>query len=454
MVTVQGNKTKRLRRRRGTRGSTSPYIIFGAKSTLCLAIFVIIYAIFMLCLQPTLKDEEKVEKFKKVKEKIIRKKEAFVGNVKSEGKAWKEEIKMVRGKNRGGIESELLDKAWEKFKKNKRGSRGDVNAGVEAVDSPKEEKYDIDNAANDVEEKQKETSDGFMVLGMHRSGTSMLSGLLVEGFGYTVGGPLIPPGFDNEKGFFELLPAVLQNDVWMYDQRINWAANVGKYDFEHALEATKKGDVETVRLTNALKVLNNPKNTPWLQKDPRMCITLKTWLPYLNTKPAILFTYRHPLEVAMSLHKREAGFTITRGLRLWMLYNIGAVQNSADLCRVYSSNTAVLANPMKEINRIVDELTSKCGLVPSPSKITKEIIDGFVDPELQHNKKELDAKQKNRKVLVKHGDCEVREFDSLLKITDVSNKEREMKMYLMAMKVYCDFESGEAYKSDYEWPEF
>ena len=29
---------------------------------------------------------------------------------------------------------------------------------------------------------------GFMVLGMHRSGTSMLSGLLVEGFGYDTGG--------------------------------------------------------------------------------------------------------------------------------------------------------------------------------------------------------------------------------------------------------------------------
>ena len=32
---------------------------------------------------------------------------------------------------------------------------------------------------------------GFMVLGMHRSGTSMLSGLLVKGFGYETGGPLI-----------------------------------------------------------------------------------------------------------------------------------------------------------------------------------------------------------------------------------------------------------------------
>ena len=38
---------------------------------------------------------------------------------------------------------------------------------------------------------QKGRVSGFMVLGMHRSGTSMLSGLLVKGFGYETGGPLI-----------------------------------------------------------------------------------------------------------------------------------------------------------------------------------------------------------------------------------------------------------------------
>ena len=30
--------------------------------------------------------------------------------------------------------------------------------------------------------------------------------------------------------------------------------------------------------------------------------------------------------------------------------------------------------------------------------------------------------------------------------------ERETKMYLKAMKVYCDLKSGEAYKEGYEWP--
>merc|ERR1712084_132883 len=45
--------------------------------------------------------------------------------------------------------------------------------------------------------------DGVIVLGMHRSGTSMLSGLLVKGLGYKTGGPLISQRFDNKKGFFE-----------------------------------------------------------------------------------------------------------------------------------------------------------------------------------------------------------------------------------------------------------
>ena len=40
---------------------------------------------------------------------------------------------------------------------------------------------------------------GVIVLGMHRSGTSMLSGVLVEGFGYEAGGPLIEPRRFNEK---------------------------------------------------------------------------------------------------------------------------------------------------------------------------------------------------------------------------------------------------------------
>jgi hypothetical protein len=77
---------------------------------------------------------------------------------------------------------------------------------------------------------------GVVILGMHRSGTSMLTGLLVEGFGFHVGQPLIEAAFDNEKGFYELLPVVLQNDAFMSDQGIDWSYNVIYYNLNKLLK--------------------------------------------------------------------------------------------------------------------------------------------------------------------------------------------------------------------------
>ena len=167
-----------------------------------------------------------------------------------------------------------------------------------------------------------------MVLGMHRSGTSMLSGLLVQGFGYKVGKPLIGAGPANPKGFFELVPAVLQNDVFLRKQNAGWSYGVLKYDNNKAITQYENGQVEFKRGAKALEFLNSAKNVPWLEKDPRMCITLPTWLHLLNTEPAIVFTYRHPLEVAMSLKKREKNFGLEHALRIWSAYNMRAIQNS------------------------------------------------------------------------------------------------------------------------------
>ena len=55
---------------------------------------------------------------------------------------------------------------------------------------------------------------GLIVLGMHRSGTSVLGGLINK-MGLKTGGPLIKPGEDNSKGFFERIDVVLQNDYLM-----------------------------------------------------------------------------------------------------------------------------------------------------------------------------------------------------------------------------------------------
>ena len=50
------------------------------------------------------------------------------------------------------------------------------------------------------------------------------------------------------------------------------------------------------------------------------------------------------------------------------------------------------------------------------------------------------------------GKCKVYGFESQEEEGGEEWK-REHKLYGMAMKIYCDFQSGKAYEDDYEWPE-
>jgi hypothetical protein len=298
---------------------------------------------------------------------------------------------------------------------------------------------------------QNNKRNGVVVLGMHRSGTSMLSGLLVDGCGYHVGAPLIRAGPANPKGFFELLPVVLQNDEFMKKQRVGWNLRVLHYNNEKAMEHKKSGQVDFSKGNRALQFLNNPNNVPWLQKDPRMCITLPTWLNFFNTEPAIVFTYRHPLEVALSLKKRETNFGLEHALRLWIAYNMRAIQHSQGLCRVLTSNNAILRDPLNEVQRISDELVNKCSVPAPPRRLAQEIVNEFVDPELQQQKRKREAPAMERDVILDYNGCKVYDYNSLHR-NGTRQNDREMNMYKKAMKIYCDLESGKAYEDDYQWP--
>eukprot|EP00985_Skeletonema_marinoi_P001657 scaffold668_cov124-Skeletonema_marinoi.AAC.4 len=331
----------------------------------------------------------------------------------------------------------------------------DQAVGIEETNDEEGEDDDDEVDAMDSNNGNGNKRPGFIVLGMHRSGTSMLSGLLVEGFGYETGGPLIMPNFDNEKGFYERIDVVLQNDAFFAAQGMGWSYNVLKYDSEKALRDKLQGMINFDEGKRALQFLNNHHKTlPYLQKDPRMCIALPTWLKLLDDEPAIVFTYRHPLEVAMSLKKRESSITLEHGLRLWIVYNMRAIQNSARLCRVFSTNEAVMTDPAREVQRIKNQLTDTCNVIPPPkSLMPQEVVDSFIDPNLQHNSKERRNEEKTSSILKDFGDgCVAKEFDREYK-KGSDNYEAETQIFLMAMQIFCDFENGKAYEADYEWPD-
>ena len=321
-----------------------------------------------------------------------------------------------------------------------------------------------------IKENEGKTSPGVFVLGMHRSGTSMLSGLLVEGFRYDMGDDIMKPSFDNEKGFYENNNVVNQNDEFLLMQGASWSSNVVGFNPDEALEQKAKGKLKFGDGKQALRFLNKYKFSPYLLKDPRLCITLPIWLKLVEEEPAIVFTYRHPLEVAMSLKSRGEEFhrqkverkenttvhnideiTMEKGLLLWVTYNVRALQYSLGLCRVYTSNEAVYGDPQVELQRINDELMTKCNLVQSPnSVISPQVVNSFVDAKLQHNKKNSGGKQK---ILKDYGNgCEAIDFKSDYEET-TANRKAEVELYLMAMQLFCDMENGHAYKDDYTWPD-
>lgn len=453
---ISSSKARRKRRNKQQRHEQrfANYLVFGFTSTVCMGLFALCYMIVLLILWPLLQASTPTEmpdetprdyihhmhmppSLKEIASVPVKDK---IGEVTS--KLRKNLAKFRQG--RGVTDANLLDQAVKKYE-----------SIVEERQSEKQRESARDTASKN---KNAENSavvagthrNGFVVLGMHRSGTSMLAGLLHRSAGYTVGGPLIGSAADNEMGFFERIDVVLQNDEFMNNQNIWWDANVAHYDWEKALEDKENGSITFKEGARGLAFLNDPGNAPWLQKDPRMCITLKTWLKLMNNEPAVMFTYRHPVEVAMSINKRDNSISVDTGLRLWIIYNMRAIQNSRGLCIVRSSNDAILADPLTEVQRISDELNTKCG-VPAPARrITQEEVEKFINPKLQHNKKKKKA-SKNVLETYNDGKCVVNAWESKHEVGS-EVYERELRLYRQAMKVYCDFQSGVAYEEDYTWP--
>ncbi len=160
--------------------------------------------------------------------------------------------------------------------------------------------------------------------------------------------------------------------------------------------------------------------------------------------------YRNPLEVAWLL-KEEYGFELGRGLILWILYNKYAVQNSAsnDICRVTISNDALLTNPLSELDRIVHELSTKCGQPTSPMKLNQDILNSFMEKHGSSFKNMPMQPLTLAKGNTNTGDCKVYEYQPRTGAEGFV----EASLYSKANKIYCDLERGIAYGTDYIWPE-
>lgn len=149
-----------------------------------------------------------------------------------------------------------------------------------------------------------------IILGMHRSGTSMMAGAL-HNIGINMGQNFYGKLPSNPLGHFEDMDFLNLNNKILEEIGTDWR------NPPHVDEITKKGNAFSNEIQEIISKKN--KQDVWGWKDPRTCLTLELFIPYV-INPYFIVCYRDAFDVANSLYKREK-MDIDYGIKLKDLYD-------------------------------------------------------------------------------------------------------------------------------------
>ena len=190
-----------------------------------------------------------------------------------------------------------------------------------------------------------------VVVGMHRSGTSAVTGAIgALGFNLVSAEDRLSPHESNPE-HWESLSILLHNDAIL-------AHFGGTWDAPPLLPDGWANDVGLPDPSTASELLAaaypNPGPSVW--KDPRACLVLPYWRRVLQAPMAAVLVWRPPLAVARSLSRRD-GSPIPYGVALWERYNRSAIANLAQDDVYVLDYDAMMEDPAASLS----ELTSWLG---------------------------------------------------------------------------------------------
>ncbi|MBL8554821.1 MAG: hypothetical protein JNL41_11130 [Phenylobacterium sp.] len=223
------------------------------------------------------------------------------------------------------------------------------------------------------------TRTAWLVLGMHRSGTSAVTRLLALA-GCDLPADVMPGDEHNAKGYFEPWKIAIFND-----ERLRAAGSAWDDAFAYPFRPLPPPE-EKAWLKRAAALFDddfghaaNP-----LMKDPRATVLLPFWRAVLAQKTCAarcVIPVRHPLAVAGSLKRRD-GFTDEKSVLVWTCYMLAAEAYTRDLPRAFVGYDALLADWRAEVKRIEAALG---GPLPNLTDAGAQEIDGFLTKDLRHN---------------------------------------------------------------------
>ncbi|MBS0488142.1 MAG: sulfotransferase [Proteobacteria bacterium] len=221
-----------------------------------------------------------------------------------------------------------------------------------------------------------------LVLGMHRSGTSVLARTL-NLLGIAVGDneSLLPAHpTDNPSGYWERSDIVACHDEFLAAGGYSWSRVAGFSASDLGLAVRQALEK---RLRQSIAQLDR-SGRPWLVKDPRLCLLVSQWLPLFD-QIACVVAVRDPRDVAASIlrERLRGAYTSNFLLMLWEKYLRTAMSDLSGKRALFVSYERLLADPLRESTRIKHALT-ELGVAGLHDPITKELGD-FVNPALRRS---------------------------------------------------------------------
>jgi len=222
------------------------------------------------------------------------------------------------------------------------------------------------------------------VLGMHRSGTSLVTRLL-NLLGVELGpvDHLVKPAADNPKGFWE------HEYLFRINKRI--LIQLGGHSHEPPVFSAnwESGpEMEPLR-ERAREIISEDFAGAeiWGWKDPRTSLTLRFWQQIVPAMHYVI-CIRNPVAVAQSLQRRD-NLSPLRGMYLWLAYMQAALRDTAGQSRIIVIYDDLLDDCQRELERLSAFIGRREQAV-NPE--TREAARDFVDTGLRHHtRRPIDA---------------------------------------------------------------
>lgn len=223
-----------------------------------------------------------------------------------------------------------------------------------------------------------------LILGMHRSGTSALGGV-INALGAAGPKTPLPLHAANPRGFFESAPLALAHDELLAFAGSSW------HDWRQ-LDQQKINSkaAEPYRQKIRQLLFDEFGDEPLIViKDPRTCRFvpfLSSILDEMNVSSVAFLPVRNPLEVAYSLRRRDK-IALPKSLLLWVRHVLEAEYHSRHMPRYILSYEGFLVDWRKHMDRAAE----KTGVVwPSRPDHSDVRIEQFLTTDLYHERSTLE----------------------------------------------------------------